>query len=547
MKNKAYLVCVDGQSNHNKYYEAVLNDDDSIDVNYGRVGSSNTYHHYYPYEKNFYSLIDSKVRKGYKDITETHYQKGVDTPKQTQIFNAIPDKYVGAFVKEMFSRQLEIVRANYRDVKGVTKATVLKAREYLDDLEKRYQFYKSNPNAVIYHRDINDILTNLFTVMPRIMSDPSSYMLRSGGTIDNIKKIIERETKILDSAQIVADRADVVGNEQGDADVLKKFGIEIKSISYAEEDMIAGRLGEAFNRYKSAYAVTNFKTDKGLQDTLSMKTGEHKKTSLLCHGSPSKNWWSIVTNGLSIGKSRDGMFGCGLYFAPKAQKSAGYMDTRSSYWRSGSAETGFLGLYEVNTGVPYEVSRTSSELRGSAGHIQSYLSNRGYDCVWAKEGQQLRNDEVIVYDEKHIQSNLKYIVELYDTARPLTYRMSKFDAQDKQELKEAFYGLKKEGNIVTAQLSTDKMSGFLKQKLSDGIGETCLNELLFKIDTDADRMDVVIGDRKADMLNGDLKFLMGQMKRAFFKSEKEFRDFAEEQTKVTFKEKDIRKVSGEER
>ena len=54
-------------------------------------------------------------------------------------------------------------------------------------------------------------------------------------------------------------------------------------------------------------------------------------------------------------------------------------------------------------------------------------------------------------------------------------------------------------------------------------------------------------DRKAEMLNGDLKFLMGQMKRAFFKSEKEFRDYAEEQTKATFKEKEQRKVAGEER
>ena len=43
MKDYAYLLFVDEINNHNKYYEITLNDDNSIDVNYGRVGNTPAY------------------------------------------------------------------------------------------------------------------------------------------------------------------------------------------------------------------------------------------------------------------------------------------------------------------------------------------------------------------------------------------------------------------------------------------------------------------------------------------------------------------------
>ena len=67
IKKYAYLVNVDGSANHNKYYEAVLNEDNSIDVKYGRVGQREAHHHYSPYEKSFAELVQSKIDKGYTD------------------------------------------------------------------------------------------------------------------------------------------------------------------------------------------------------------------------------------------------------------------------------------------------------------------------------------------------------------------------------------------------------------------------------------------------------------------------------------------------
>lgn len=64
MRDYAYLECYVGNSY--KFYEATLNDDRSIDVTYGRIGTSGSCHHYDPNEKEFWKLIKEKESKGYK-------------------------------------------------------------------------------------------------------------------------------------------------------------------------------------------------------------------------------------------------------------------------------------------------------------------------------------------------------------------------------------------------------------------------------------------------------------------------------------------------
>lgn len=48
--------------------------------------------------------------------------------------------------------------------------------------------------------------------------------------------------------------------------------------------------------------------------------------------------------------------GYGLYFAPRARKSVGYTSLRGSYWAGGHSNYGFMALYEVVYGKPYDVS-----------------------------------------------------------------------------------------------------------------------------------------------------------------------------------------------
>ena len=100
------------------------------------------------------------------------------------------------------------------------------------------------------------------------------------------------------------------------------------------------------------------------------------------------------------------MFGNGSYFAPLAQKSLGYTSRRGSYWASGNMDTGFLGVYKVATGKKYEVSCTDSSLNWKV--LQAKCPDA--HCTWAKAGVQLRNDEVIVYQD--CQSTIEYLIEM---------------------------------------------------------------------------------------------------------------------------------------
>ena len=56
------------------------------------------------------------------------------------------------------------------------------------------------------------------------------------------------------------------------------------------------------------------------------------------------------------------MFGYGTYFANKAKKSLGYASIKGSCWANGSDNTGFLGIYKVATGKPYDVFNAQSDL-----------------------------------------------------------------------------------------------------------------------------------------------------------------------------------------
>ena len=44
------------------------------------------------------------------------------------------------------------------------------------------------------------------------------------------------------------------------------------------------------------------------------------------------------------------MFGDGIYFANKAQKSIGYSSLRGSYWTNGGSNKGYLALFDVHVG-----------------------------------------------------------------------------------------------------------------------------------------------------------------------------------------------------
>lgn len=129
------------------------------------------------------------------------------------------------------------------------------------------------------------------------------------------------------------------------------------------------------------------------------------------HGSRSENWWSIINNGLKLNPTNvvitGKMFGHGIYFAPKAQKSAGYTSMQGAYWTKGTSTTGFLAVYKIAYGKPYEVHSFDTKFYS---YNEKIMEQNNCNCLHAHAGSMLKNDEVVIYNEN--AATIRYLIEL---------------------------------------------------------------------------------------------------------------------------------------
>ena len=219
MKNYAYLVNVDSIANHNKFYEATQNDDMSIDVIYGRVGENKRFHHYRPYEKDFRQLIDSKLSKGYSDVTALH-SVVEDTSKSVQdlSYQPIPEPEIQEFVDSLIRASNEFMKANYTvKVHDITRKMVDEAENDLHELE----LLAAN-NASLY--SFNEKLQEIFTDIPRNMSDVYLYLASSS---DDFQRVIHREREMLNNlrGQLMPSLPTV---QEHEGTVLDAYGLSVR-------------------------------------------------------------------------------------------------------------------------------------------------------------------------------------------------------------------------------------------------------------------------------------------------------------------------------
>jgi len=172
---KAYLIYVDAEKmNSNKFYNMELVGS-TINVEYGRVGSTSTKLSYPAAKWN--SLLKSKTSKGYKDITELKTSVEVIVKESTnndfnEFYNVF-SKYTGNYVKHTYS------------VEKATKAQLQEAQSILN--------YLSTDVTIT---DFNKYLIELYKIIPRRMSDVRNHLLRD---IASKNRIISLEQDNIDS------------------------------------------------------------------------------------------------------------------------------------------------------------------------------------------------------------------------------------------------------------------------------------------------------------------------------------------------------------
>ena len=380
MSKVANLIMVTN-SNNNKFYN-MCEKNNVIEVVYGRVGTPGKVINYPLYK--WYELYNSKVRKGYTEIT--HLKKQDITQ---DIY--VQDAQVRNLVNNLISKARTDLNNNYLvSFDNVSLSQITEAQQILDSILE-YRVRKISVD------ELNRRLLKLYRTIPRKMKKVQDYLLQDFDTT-RLKYIISTEQALLDNLKTQVQQC-----KTDKKDILSENNIEITPIDNTEKHMILDKLGDNKNQFVKAFRVNNKNTRQ--------KFISGSDNQLFWHGSRTENWWSIICNGLKIRPTgvvtTGAMFGVGVYFADKAQKSIGYTSLSNSYWAKGNESVAYLALFEVNTGNQkhiYTHNRSCYDL------CYSKLKRQGYDSVFAHAGQDLRNNEYIIYNEDQI--TIKYIVEI---------------------------------------------------------------------------------------------------------------------------------------
>lgn len=396
-----YLVMVTAENN-NKFYNC-FPEGDRFRVEYGRVNASSTTT-YYPMSK-WDSQINSKIKKGYKDVTDLKSSLVVEDEQDP--YKPIDVESVRIVIEKLQREAREVVKRNYTvTANAVTQDMIEAAQNAIDDIA----ISMSSLDVPVF----NKALLELFTIIPRSMGKVQNYLAQSN---NDYEKIIIREQDLLDAmrTQVVSTvKTDLQceNNKNYNQTVLEAFGLKMREASSSDIDLIKKLMRSQAGKFKRAWVVTNLETQK-LFDNF-VKENNISKRKLLWHGSRTENFWSIMKTGLKLRPTNavitGKMFGFGTYFSPSCSKSIGYTSLSGSYWAGGSSNRAYMALFDVAYGTPYDVYDFDPKYY-DLNYDKLQRFKKGANCLHAHADKgMLRKDEIVVYKEE--QMTIKYLIEI---------------------------------------------------------------------------------------------------------------------------------------
>jgi len=413
--DKVKLIMVTGYNN-NKYYNMEQLGNNEFCVTYGRVDKT-AVSRTYPMRM-WDTKYREKIKKGYRDVTHLARVAEEIADKVDKVGD-VKDPRIAKLFQRLQALAAGSIRRNYTiSSDDVTTTMVEEAQGIVDELSI---VLSENSDLRGSTYDINDMLLDLYHVIPRLMDNVKDYLMEPAGTVplSRVHRLVDTEQANLDvmAQQVSANARDIPGDVEKGASILERMGLQVAVAESSELAVVRARALDDQKSIGSAYKITNLLTqaqfDKHLENLLKQKVGKDRLTTqLYWHGSRNENWLSILDTGLKIRPSgvihTGSMFGSGIYFADKFQKAFGYTSVRGSYWASGSARSGYMALFNVHTGKQYDVSRHNHSCYDLSA---ATLRRKGdYDSVWGKSGYSLYNNEFIVYSPD--QCTIAYLVEV---------------------------------------------------------------------------------------------------------------------------------------
>lgn len=399
---KLIMVTAD---NNNKYYEMIWEGGTNFTVKYGRVELTETTLSY-PISQ-WDTKYREKVKKGYKDVTDmVAVQVDEKDTKDGMMVGVIADRKVEQFMKKMKAYTDNLVSTTY-SVKAdkVSQKQVDQAQKILDSLNQTAKKYLLKPVGAIKARldgDVNEGLIDLYTIIPRKMSNVKNYLLPQV----KLENILRQEQDNLDAmtaqvSMITPKKKIKTDKTQSILDVL---GITMKETKPTKEiQYLVDQCGRGVGaKIETIFEVNNPKEDKVFNGWMGKQ--KNKQTRILIHGTKNTSVIPILEIGLKIRPVGNFQFsgkayGDGNYYSETVQKSLGY---------TGWEEDKVLFVYEVHTGKPFVYNGwyTGNSFTLNYKNLQA----KGYDSTFVSAGNGLLNSEIIAYNEQ--QNRIKYIIWL---------------------------------------------------------------------------------------------------------------------------------------
>ena len=376
-----YLMFVDIKdgTQSNKFYN-MFPKGNAFTVEYGRMGSSKTTKDY-PIAR-WRSIYNSKVRKGYKDITDL---KATVAIKHEDSGNNAFEEFYKVF--QRYTR--DSVRHTYIS-EGCSQGQIDEAQHLLDKIAKEKSLDKAN-----------EMLKEVYKVIPRRMTDVRDYLLKS---LNERDEIIKREQDALDSMDS--------SNIMHVSNPLKELNVEFSEVTdHKEMENLLyptmgnyTRTGSRSAKIHKVYRIEDLQRTKEQEEWLNSQSDRTCK--LLIHGTRNPNVFSILKSGLLVRPTNAASFagsvyGDGIYHSAHSAKSLGYV---------GYDPDKIFLIQNVHMGNAYEYEgwyRAGKDISRSEMNYQS-LKKRGCDSLYVKPGDGLLNSEYIVYNKE--QSNTHFLV-----------------------------------------------------------------------------------------------------------------------------------------
>lgn len=423
------LRCVEEGANKYKFYKMEpLPGENLFEATYGRIGGNQFGGQRRPvtYEgRLFWPIYAEKLLKGYVD--QTAFLSGKKFRRDGSAVKPIRPVEGKTASASLFNRLLAYAQNTVREFledPEVTEEQAKRARELLDDMGSAKDL-----------EEFNDKLRELLAISPRRIAGfkergVASLMAKTQSA-EAYRAIIDREESLVAAMEGVV--AAGLGVEQPDEesfeDGFSRFGVTVKpvDIEKCEAADLAGMPGvddpgdadaEELSAYRDVMKhlegsrlLTKVREIWIVDDPAKQERFDEwlvekgiSRVKALWHGSRDENWLSTIEKGLLLNPNAvitGKMFGHGIYFSPSPSKSFNYTSHAGAYWSGGYRACGIMGLYATAYGDPHEVKYAQS-------FDQEQLDSIGCDCVHAKRGGDLRNDEIVFYDERAMV--LKYLV-----------------------------------------------------------------------------------------------------------------------------------------